>query len=96
LVSVDPRAVFVLVIVAAMSLGSISACFYDKSQARRGGRRIRERTLLLLALLGGSPGLVLGMVLARHKTKKASFLGRLFVVLMLQVALAWFLLDQAA
>ena len=96
MVIVDPRALSVLFLVAAMSVASISACFYDKYQAKRGGRRVRERSLLLLALVGGSPGLVLGMLLARHKTRKASFLARLFVIVLLQIALAWLLLVQSA
>jgi uncharacterized membrane protein YsdA (DUF1294 family) len=79
-----------------MSLWALGACIHDKSQARKGGQRVRERTLLLLALLGGSPGLVLGMLMVRHKTKKASFLGRLVLILLVQAALAWFLLVESA
>ena len=50
----------------------------DKHIARRnkGGRRVPERTLLLLSFLGGCIGALLGMVLCRHKTKHARFLIR--------------------
>ena len=42
---------------------------WDKRQARKGGRRTPEKTFFLLALLGGSPGAILGMYAFRHKTR---------------------------
>ncbi|MBL8726460.1 MAG: DUF1294 domain-containing protein [Planctomycetes bacterium] len=47
---------------------------FDKWRARRpGARRVPERTLLWLVLLGGWVGAWLGMAWFRHKTQKASF-----------------------
>lgn len=46
---------------------------YDKWMAHGRGWRISERTLLLLALVGGSLGALVGMMFFRHKTRKASF-----------------------
>ena len=48
----------------------------DKSIAKRrnGGRRVPERTLLLLSFLGGCVGALFGMLLCRHKTKHTKFL----------------------
>lgn len=48
----------------------------DKRIARRirGGRRVPERTLLLLSFAGGCIGACLGMALVRHKTKHIRFL----------------------
>lgn len=45
----------------------------DKRRAIKNRWRIPEKTLLLFALLGGSLGVLLGMKLARHKTKKPVF-----------------------
>jgi uncharacterized membrane protein YsdA (DUF1294 family) len=46
---------------------------YDKRQAIHGGRRVTERALLVLALIGGALGGWAGMLIWRHKTKHASF-----------------------
>lgn len=78
--------------VGVASLVAFVLCVFDKSRARRGAARIRERTLLGWAFVGGSPGLLLGMVIARHKTRKAAFLLPLGVILLAQAALAWWLL----
>jgi len=60
---------------------------FDKIQARRHSRRVTERTLLLLALIGGSIGALLGMQIFRHKTIKASFRRRFWLVIAAQAAL---------
>ncbi len=45
----------------------------DKQKARRNAWRIPERTLLLIAFLGGGPGSLIGMYTFRHKTKHMKF-----------------------
>lgn len=45
----------------------------DKGRAKSRKWRISERTLLVLAAVGGSAGALVGMLLFRHKTKKAKF-----------------------
>lgn len=45
----------------------------DKGRAKSGKWRIPERTLLLLALVGGSLGALAGMIMFRHKTRKPKF-----------------------
>ena len=47
---------------------------YDKYRARRGARRVSEKTLHLVAIYGGFIGATLSMILFRHKVKKSSFL----------------------
>ena len=60
----------------------------DKKRAREGRRRVRERTLLLFAALGGSAGVLLGMIELRHKTLHRKFTVGVPAILMAQVALA--------
>ena len=46
---------------------------YDKVQAMRRHHRIRERTLLLIAISGVVFGCILGMYVFHHKTLKWKF-----------------------
>lgn len=46
---------------------------FDKARAKRGGRRVRERTLLLLAFFFGALGALVAMHAVRHKTRKNVF-----------------------
>ena len=44
----------------------------DKGKAKKGAWRIPERVLLLLAVLGGSIGALLGMIIFHHKKRLSS------------------------
>lgn len=59
-----------IVIASAMSFGMFGV---DKAAAVKGNRRIRESSLLLVALIGGVPGAKLGQRVFRHKTRKQPF-----------------------
>ena len=58
---------------AFMSVITLAVYALDKSAARRDTRRIRERTLHTLELLGGWPGALAAQQLFRHKRRKWSF-----------------------
>lgn len=47
--------------------------YIDKKKAKFGRWRISEKTLLIIALFGGSIGTIVGMYWFRHKTKKLKF-----------------------
>lgn len=74
---------FILIWYAAASSITFAAYALDKRWARRGGRRIAERTLHLLALLGGWPGAHLARAFLRHKTRKVGFALTLWLITIL-------------
>lgn len=62
--------------------------FSDKEKARHGHWRIPERTLLLIAILGGSLGCLFGMYCFRHKTKHRKFTIGIPLILAFQIGIA--------
>lgn len=75
------------IVVAVMSLVSFAAYGWDKRRAAIAGRRVPERTLHLLAFLGGWPGAFLGQRYFRHKTSKASFLIVFWITAAMHIAI---------
>ena len=69
---------------------------WDKLCARKDWWRIPERVLLGLALLGGSIGALLGMKVFRHKTKHRKFTVLVPLFLVMQIALAAWLLWRSS
>ncbi|MFC5590362.1 DUF1294 domain-containing protein [Sporosarcina soli] len=63
-----------------MSIWAFAAMGYDKSQAKKKQKRIPERNLWLLALLGGGIGAYIGMQMFRHKTRHTAFRVGFFVI----------------
>jgi uncharacterized membrane protein YsdA (DUF1294 family) len=68
----------------AINLATFAAFGWDKAAARQRDRRIPERTLLILAALGGSPAALLARQTLRHKTRKQPFGARLLLIVFLQ------------
>ena len=75
-------------LVLVMSLWTFVVYGFDKRRAVRGGWRVSEQTLHLLALLGGWPGAYLGQRLFRHKISKVPFLMVFWLVVAIHFALA--------
>lgn len=65
---------------------------FDKAAARNGDWRVRESTLLWLAVLGGGIGAFLGQRVLRHKTRKPPFHVVLPALFVLQVFLGFTML----
>ena len=85
-ISLSNAALAYLALVTLMSVVCFIFYGFDKRRAARGGRRVPEQTLHLLALLGGWPGALLGQRLFRHKTSKLPFLIVFWGVVVIHVA----------
>ncbi len=59
---------------AIISAISIIATIYDKIAAKAGMRRISEKALMSLGLIGGALPMFLTMLLIRHKTRHPKFM----------------------
>lgn len=66
---------------------SFAVAGYDKYLAVNNKFRISEKTLFTIAFCGGSVGLLLAMLIFRHKISKISFLLKFSVIIIAQVAL---------
>ena len=60
----------------------------DKAKARKGAWRITEKTLIGLAVAGGSIGAMAGMSFFHHKTRKPLFKIGIPVILLIEAAAA--------
>ncbi len=76
---------------------TLVAFFYigkDKAKARHGDRRTPEAVLWFLATIGGTVGILLGMHVFHHKTKKISFQFILALILLAQLGTGIFFLQE--
>ena len=72
---------------AVINLVAFLAMGIDKYKAARQKWRIPEKTLFLLAIIGGSVGGICGIYVFRHKTLHRKFTLGFPAILILQVAL---------
>lgn len=63
----------IIIYLLAINLIGLLIMYIDKRKAKYGRWRIPEKTLLIIALLGGSIGTITGMYWFRHKTQKLKF-----------------------
>ena len=83
---------FLYIYLIIINIFSIIITVHDKIAAVRGNWRVKERTLLLVAALSGSPTMLLTMLLIRHKTRKAKFMVGIPLIIVLQLIVAFLVL----
>ena len=80
-----------LVLLISANISTFLVMGYDKMQASMRGARTPEVIFYLMTLLGGSVGMIAGMYVFRHKTRKASFQFFVGLMIILQVVLVLYL-----
>ena len=76
---------------AVLSVIAVIVTVVDKCSAKCRARRVSEKALFILAILGGSGAMYITMLLIRHKTLHKRFMLGLPTILLLQAAAFWFL-----
>lgn len=77
-----------------VNLVAFAVAGYDKYLAVNNKFRISEKTLFTIAFWGGSVGLLLAMLIFRHKISKTSFILKFSVIFIVQLALFFCLNDK--
>ncbi len=81
---------YILIYLGLINLLGFFAMFLDKQKAKRNKWRIPEKTLFLLAVIGGSLGTTLGMHIFHHKTKHWYFKFGMPLILIVQIILIFY------
>jgi uncharacterized membrane protein YsdA (DUF1294 family) len=76
----------ILMLYFGASALTVAAYGLDKRRALRQRRRISERSLHLLELLGGWPGGLIGQMLFRHKRRKLRYMAVFWLIVLLHLA----------
>ena len=76
-----------LIYFAVISLIAIVLTVYDKGTAKAGSWRVKEQTLLLVSILGGSIAMLATMKAIRHKTQHPKFMVGIPLIILLQFVL---------
>lgn len=77
-----------------INLAGFIICFADKRKAERKKWRIPERNIFITALLGGSAGVYISMLLFRHKTKHFKFMAGIPLIFIAEAGLLFFILSK--
>ena len=65
--------------------------YYDKKASKIGLRRVKENTLMLVALLGGSAAMYITMKMIHHKTRVSLFMVGLPFIFVVEMILVIFI-----
>lgn len=82
---------YLTVYILIINLVTAFVYFLDKQNAKKNLYRVSEKTLILLAVIGGSVGALSAMFIFRHKTKHLLFTVGIPLIIFLQLALGYFL-----
>ena len=75
-----------------MNIIAVIFTVHDQLAAKGHRWRVKERTLLLISALGGSPMMYVTMLTIRHKTQKPKFMVGIPVIFFIQFAVLFLVL----
>lgn len=82
---------YILIYLLIINLIGFFVMLSDKSKAKSKKYRTRESTIFIIAIIGGSLGVYLGMHIFRHKTKHNKFIYGIAIILIIHILLISFL-----
>ena len=89
----SPTMLGILGVFGLLNLITFLTFGYDKAGAAAGNRRVPEKVLWTLALVGGSAGALAGMKLFRHKTRKISFQLVMGLIVLMHLGIIWVVIN---
>lgn len=81
-----------LIYILFMNILGLAIMRYDKIKAQRFEWRISEKTIFIVALLLGGPGVLYGMYRFRHTTRHAKFVIGIPLIIILNVITIYYIL----
>lgn len=81
-------AIWVLNVVILINLAAFCVAAWDKAGSKFYLRRVPEKNLLLIAAVGGGPGLLLAFYLLHHKIRKKELMRKVWILALFWVAVA--------
>lgn len=81
---------YLLIYLIVINIIGFATMGIDKSKAQNHRWRIRENTIFILALIGGSVGVKIGMQHYRHKTQHKQFVYGIPAIIILQLAAGFY------
>jgi uncharacterized membrane protein YsdA (DUF1294 family) len=92
--NLNNKEVIFLIYLIIINLASFLVFGLDKKKAQVGHWRISERALLVLGFLGGSIGILIGMVVFKHKLSKEKFYIGIPLIYILNKLFGLFILNR--
>ncbi len=78
---------YAIIAFSVISAVSVIVTVYDKIASKSDARRVPEKTLMLLGLIGGAAAMLLTMLIIHHKTRHAKFMAGLPAEIILHIAI---------
>lgn len=82
----------ILIYLLIINLIGFLSMGFDKFKAKNNFWRTKEKTLFIIAAIGGSIGSIVGMYVFRHKTKHNSFVFGMPMIFAVQIGLVCYLI----